>query len=79
MTIIGIVLQDCFVVLTAVEHADDGNFVSLYIEGDYCALLVLGNAQVWPHIIAQCAAMGESSQTFAVAHDGFSVPRRNFW
>jgi hypothetical protein len=50
------ILENRFVVLTAVEHANDGNL--LCVHG---AIFVVGDAQAGPYIIAHGAAMGNRS------------------
>ena len=75
--VVRVVMQDRFIVLPAVENADDGNHIGVRVEGDHCPLLVVGDAQAGPHVIASGAAKGKRAQTVAVAHDGFGVLRSN--
>ena len=35
LAVLRVTLQDCFVVLAAVEHDDDGNLLSVYVEGGH--------------------------------------------
>jgi hypothetical protein len=39
-----VVLEDRFVILTTVEHADDGDLLGFHVEGDHGALLVVCDA-----------------------------------
>jgi hypothetical protein len=45
LTILRVALQDGFVVLAAVEHADDGNLLRVCVDGDRGVLLVVGRRQ----------------------------------
>jgi hypothetical protein len=68
-----IVSQDRFVVLPAVEDADDRHRLGVHIEGDDGTLFVICDAQAWPHVITLCPAKGKRAQAFAVAHDGLGI------
>ncbi len=72
-----IVLKDRFEVLPAVEDADDGNQIAIYIEGDHCPFLVVGDPQTWPHVIALSAAKRGCVQALALTHDCFGVSGRS--
>jgi hypothetical protein len=40
-----IILENRFVVLAAVEHANDGYLICVHVEGDHGALFVVGDAR----------------------------------
>ena len=44
LAVLGLIMQERFVVLTAVEDAEDGNLVVPHVEADHDALLVAGDA-----------------------------------
>ena len=69
--------QGRFVVLPAIEDADDGHRLGIYIKGDDGTLLVIRDAQAWPHVITLCPTKGKRAQAFAVANDGLGILGRH--
>lgn len=69
--------QGRFVVLPAIEDANDGHRLGIYIKGDDGTLLVIRDAQAWPHVITLCPTKGKRAQAFAVANDGLGILGRH--
>ncbi|HSG22675.1 MAG TPA: hypothetical protein VLA64_06905 [Azonexus sp.] len=62
--VFGVVLQDRFVVLAAVENANDRYLLGVHVEGDHGAFLVVGDVQAGPHRTSSRtgAAMGSGAE-----------------
>lgn len=73
--IAGFVLQSRCVILTTMEHTDDGNLLSVHIEGNHGAPFVMGDTQAGAHIIALDAAMRESAKAFSITDDRLGIAR----
>lgn len=76
-TVLSVVMQDRFVVLSAIKHADDGNLLGVYVEDNDGALPVVGNAQAGSHVIADCTAMRKTPQALAIADNSLGALRGN--
>ena len=72
------VLQKRFVILSAIEDADDRNGGVVDPEGNDGPLSVIRDAQPGSDIVTHGAAQRKGAEAFAVADDGFRVSRRRY-
>lgn len=61
----GAIVQYGFIVLTAVEDAQDGHRFVTHLKSDNSPFFVIGHAQTWANVIAFCSSVRECRKTFA--------------
>lgn len=70
-------LQSSFVILPAVEHADDGYQPGIHAESDHSTLFVVRHAKPVANVIAAGTSLREVLQTLAMRDDGIGITLRN--
>jgi len=75
--VVSIALQDCLIVLSAVENADDRDLLCVDVEGYHYPLAVIRDAQAFANVIPAIAPMRKRPQLFAVRNDCVDIAFRD--
>lgn len=75
--VVSIALQDCLVVLSAVENADHGDLRRVDVEGYHYPLAVIRDAQALANVIPAIAPMRKRPQLFAVRNNCAGIAFRD--
>lgn len=75
--VVGVVLQQRFIILTTVKNTQDEDLFGGDCECDHCSFFVVCDPQARTHVIALITPLRKCGQTFTITDDAIGVSHGN--